>query len=340
MSTKNILQIVCLSFLLATMEGVGQQKDTISRVASVEFLRPNYLQEGDTIAIVAPAGILVNKEEVMGKAKQILESWGLVVVFGENMYNQNHHFSGSDQERTADFQKALDNPNIKAILAARGGYGSVRVLDHLVLTKFRENPKWIIGYSDITAFHCYFHNLGFETLHAMMGTSFVDDPSDIKQALKTLKSALFGKKLSYKIPSSEFNKRGNATGSLVGGNISLLASMLGSESQISVDGKILFIEEIGEYKYSMDRMLQSLKRAGNFENCKGIIVGDVSRIKENTTLWGASIEELILNVFGEYDFPILFDFPAGHEMDNRALIFGRKIQLAVGGKKSTVDFAK
>ena len=311
---------------------------SFSQTKPMKLIQPNYLQKGDTIAIVAPAGILKNKEEVMDKAKQLLESWELHVVFGKNIYNQNNHFAGTDIERASDFQEAIDNPTIKAIIAARGGYGSVRVLDKLDYTKFKENPKWIIGYSDITAFHSHFHNLGFETLHAMMASSLSDEPEEIQQTIASFKKALFGEELKYGIPSSEYNKIGKAAGQLVGGNISLLASMLGSKSQVSVDGNILFIEEIGEYKYSIDRMLQSLKRAGNFENCKGIIVGDMTKIKKNTTPWGSSIEQLVLDVFKEYDFPILFNFPAGHEPDNRALILGRNILLSVEKETSTIVF--
>lgn len=305
---------------------------------TVKMLTPPYLKKGDTIVMIAPAGILKNKKEVLDKAKTLVESWGLKFVYGTNIFNQNNHFAGTDEERSQDFQKALDNPNIKAIWCGRGGYGSVRVLDKLDYTKFKENPKWVIGYSDITAFHSHFHKLNIETLHAMMGTSMQDKPEDIPETISSFKKALFGEKLNYTIDASKYNRKGTATGVLVGGNISLLASMLGSKSQISTDGKILFIEEIGEYKYSIDRMLQSLKRAGSFDNLKGLIVGDISKIKPNTTLWGSSIEQLIFDVVKEYDFPVLFGFPAGHEPDNRALIFGREINLDVKSNQSTVSF--
>ncbi|CAL2102505.1 Muramoyltetrapeptide carboxypeptidase [Tenacibaculum sp. 190130A14a] len=298
---------------------------------------PPYLAKGDTIAIVAPAGILKNRKHVIDKAKELAESWGLKVVYGEHMFNQNHHFAGTDEERCEDFQKALDNPNIKAIWSARGGYGSVRILDRLDFTKFLERPKWIIGYSDITAFHNHIHNLGVETLHAMMGTSMQDQVTDIEHTITTFKKALFGEGLSYKIPSSKYNRKGNVQGELVGGNIAILASMLGSNSQISTKGKILFIEEIGEYKYSIDRMLQSLKRAGYFNGVKGIVVGDMTKIKKNTTPWGSSIEQLVLDVVPE-DIPVLFDFPAGHEPDNRALIMGRGVILDINETTSNVIF--
>ena len=178
--------------------------------------------------------------------------------------------------------------------------------------------KWVIGYSDITALHSHLNTLGYETIHGMMGTSMGDDAEKIVETLKSFKKSLFGEKLSYSLVSVKENRKGTAKGKLIGGNLSLLASMLGSKSQMNADDKILFIEEVGEYKYSMDRMLQSLKRAGFFEKCKGIIVGDISKIKSNTTKWGSSMEQLILDVIAEYDFPVLFNFPAGHEPDNRS----------------------
>lgn len=303
-------------------------KDSVV-VKEVKLIQPPYLQKEDTIAIVAPAGILTNRKEVLNKAKELAESWGLHVVYGKHLFSKGNHFAGTDEERTEDFQKALDNPNIKAIWAARGGYGTVRILDRLDFTKFKKSPKWVIGYSDITALHSHIHTLGFETIHAMMGTSLGDDSNVIVETISSFKKTLFGEKLSYSLVSVKENRKGNGKGQLIGGNLALLASMLGSNSEMNADGKILFIEEVGEYKYSIDRMLQSLKRAGFFEKCNGIIVGDISNIKTNSTKWGSSIEQLIYDVVAEYDFPILYQFPAGHESDNRALVFGRTIEMSV-----------
>lgn len=319
------LLLLCSTFSLA----IGQEKLTA----------PLYLKAGDTIAILAPAGILKGRAETIQKAKKLAESWGLNVVLGENLFNQNNHFAGTDDERAQDFQKALDNPNIKAIWAARGGYGSVRLLDRLDFTKFMGNPKWIIGYSDITAFHNHIHNLGFETLHAMMATSLEEKPEEITKTISSYKKALFGEQLSYSIPSSNYNRLGEVSGQLIGGNLAIVTSMLGSKSQLDTKDKILFLEEIGEYKYSIDRMLQSLKRANYFSTIKAVIIGDISLIKNNTTKWGSSVEQLILDALPK-DIPILFDFPAGHEPDNRAMIFGRKIKMTVnkGNQLSTVIF--
>ena len=333
MKTLKLLLIVIFSFVLTNNQLLAQENSNL--------ITPPYLQKGDTIAIVAPAGKLTTRKDVIDKAKALAESWGLHVVYGKYLFDTSGHFSATDEERTADFQKAMDNPNIKAIWAGRGGYGTVRILDRLDFTKFKESPKWIIGYSDITALHSHLNVLGYETIHAMMGTSLADDPEKIVETLKSFKKSIFGEKLSYSLVSVKENRKGKGKGQIIGGNLSLLASMLGSESQMNGDGKILFIEEVGEYKYSMDRMLRSLKRAGFFEKCNGIIVGDISNIKTNSTKWGSSIEQLIYDVVAEYDFPILYQFPAGHEADNRALIFGRNIEMHVTKKGiSTVVFDK
>lgn len=334
---KKQIQFLPLLLFFSCFLSFGQNKnDSIKK--SMDLKQPDYLKKGDTIAIVAPAGILKNKKDIIDKAQKLLESWGLYVVLGKHVFAQNHHFAGTDVQRAEDFQKALDNSSIKAIWAARGGYGSVRILDRLNYTEFLKNPKWIIGYSDITAFHNHIHGLGVETIHAMMGTSLMFNKEETEESIATFKKALFGEPLEYQIEKSRFNKMGKASGQLVGGNLSILGTMLGSKSQLQTDGKILFIEEIGEYKYYIDRVLQSLKRAGYFDNLNGVIVGNMSKIRKNTTKWGSSIEKLILDALQEYDFPILFDFPAGHENDNRALIMGRTVTLNVTAKKSEVLF--
>ncbi len=303
-----------------------------------KLIKPAYLKAGDTVAIVAPSGVLKNRNDEVNRAKKLLESWQLHVVLGKHVYSKDDHFAGTDQERCEDFQNALDDPKIKAIWSARGGYGTVRILDKLDYTKFLNQPKWIIGYSDITALHNQIHNLGVESLHAIMCVSLPEDLSKIEKSILTFKNTIFGQSLSYTLKGSQYNKKGVASGALVGGNLTMLHTMLGSKESIDTSGKILFIEEIGEYKYHIDRMLQSLKRAGYFENCKGVVVGDMSKLRKNTTLWGTSVEQLILDALSEYDFPIAFNMPAGHEKDNRALILGRTIQLTVNNEKSTVKF--
>ena len=326
------IKFILFFLLIIVLKTFSQQK----------LKTPDFLKKGDTIAIVAPAGILKNRNATIQKAKKLADSWGLKVVLGKNLFNQNNHFSGTDNERCQDFQEALDNPNIKAIWAARGGYGSVRILELLDFSKFKNNPKWIIGYSDITAFHNHIHNLGVETIHGMMATSLEEKPEEITETITSFKKALFGEKISYTIESSKYNRilESNVIeGQIIGGNLAILTSMLGSDSQMNTENKILFIEEIGEYKYSIDRMLQSLKRAGYFTKVNAVVVGNMSLIKKNSTKWGSSIEQLILDVLPE-NVPVLFNFPAGHEADNRALIFGRNAHLEVNKENYSVAFTK
>ena len=300
--------------------------------------KPAYLKVEDTIAIVSPAGILKNKEPIE-KAVKLVESWGLHVVLGEHLFGTNFHFSGTEKERIKDFQTALDSKNIKAIWCGRGGYGTVRIIDGLDFTKFKKNPKWIIGYSDVTVLHSHIHNLGYETLHAMMPVNMKVEEKKRVKTVKTFKKALFGKPLKYKVKESTYNKVGETKGQLVGGNLSILQSLLGSVSSINTNQKIVFIEDVGEYLYNIDRMVYALKRSGYFKECNGIIVGDMTNIKDNSTPFGQTVEEIVLEATKEYDFPILFGFPGGHDDINKALFLGREIELKVGKQHSTVKFS-
>lgn len=302
------------------------------------LIQPPYLKAGDTVAIVAPSGVLKNRNKEVERSKAILESWGLKVVIGKHVFSKHGHFAGTDEERCEDVQKALDDPSIKAIWAARGGYGTVRIIDKLDYTKFKNKPKWIIGYSDITALQNQLHNLGYQTMHALMCTSLTKDEEEVKEALSTFKDAIFGKPLSYTLKGSEYNKTGIVTAPLVGGNLTVLHTMLGSSTSIDTSGVILFIEEIGEYAYHIDRMLQSLKRAGYFENCKGILVGDISKVRYNDQDFGRTIEQIFLDIVADKNIPVAFNMPAGHEKDNRAMVFGAKVTMKVGKEKSTVVF--
>lgn len=330
------LCLVIFSVLLS-LNSIAQQSVTPKNM-SIVTKQPPYLKKGDTVAIVAPSGILLQREGEIQQAKALLESWGLVAIIGNHVFKQNHHFAGTDQERCEDLQSALDNPSIRAIWCARGGYGTVRILDKLDFTTFKRSPKWIIGYSDITALHNEVHNQGFQSLHALMCVSLTKNLDEVRPAIETFKSTLFGRPVDYELKASEYNKEGVARGLLVGGNLTILHTMLGSNSSIDTTGKILFIEEIGEYKYHIDRMLQSLKRAGYFDNCAGLIVGDMSKMRKNTTAWGSSVEQLILDALQEYNFPIAFNMPAGHEKDNRALVLGKTINLEVFKTSSKLEY--
>ena len=308
-------------------------------ITNNKLIKPEYLKKGDTVAIVAPSGVLKNYNGYILKAKELLKSWELEVVIGENVFNDNGHFAGTDNQRSADFQLALDDKAIKAIWCARGGYGAMRVIDNLNFEKYKENPKWIIGYSDITAIHNDLHNNKSESIHGIMCKSLEKIDVDNNESISLLKKTLFGEKLSYTIEGNNYNIEGNSNGQLIGGNLTLLHCLLGSESSIDTDGKILFIEDLGEYLYHIDRMLISLKRAGYFDNCKGLIVGDFTDMRKNTTPFGRNLKELILDIVREYDFPVSFGFPAGHGEKNYPMILGREINLEVSKQQSTINFS-
>ncbi|MBE0422500.1 MAG: LD-carboxypeptidase [Lutibacter sp.] len=297
------------------------------------MIQPSYLQKGDTVAIVSTARKIASDKII--SAIKLLEKWELHVIIGETIGSVENQFAASDEKRIADFQQMLDNPKVKAIWCARGGYGTVRLIDKLDFSAFKKHPKWIIGYSDITVLHSHIHNFGIETLHATMPINLENNS---QKALESLKKCLFGKNLSYEIPADEKNKLGNASGELVGGNLSVLYSLLGSKSATKTAGKILFIEDLDEYLYHIDRMLMNLKRNGYFDNLQGLIVGGMTDMHDNEIPFGKTAEEIILDCVSEYDFPVVFNFPAGHLDDNRALILGRKVALEVGEIKSKITF--
>ena len=307
--------------------------------ANNKLIKPEYLTKGDTIAIVAPSGVLKNYDNYINKAKELLKSWGLNVIVGKNVFNDDGHFAGTDNERTLDFQNALDDKSIKGIWCARGGYGAVRVIDNLNFEKYKLEPKWIIGYSDITAIHNELHILNSESIHAIMCKSLNEMEIDNSESVSLLKKTLFGEKISYKIKTNSYNIEGSTSGKLVGGNLTLLHCMLGSKSSINTEGKILFIEDLGEYLYHIDRMLYSLKRAGYFDNLNGLIVGDFTDLRKNTTPFGRNLKELILEIVSDYNIPVLFDFPAGHGKENFPLILGREIELIVEKEDSNIIFS-
>jgi len=284
---------------------------------------PSYLKQGDKIGIVACAR-KISKDELQ-VAIDLLTIWGLEVVLGKNLFNSENQFSGSDRERTEDLQMMLDDDSIKAIISARGGYGTIRIIDNIDFTKFTENPKWIIGYSDITVLHSHIHNFGIETLHATMPINFGKN----QEATETLQRSLFGKEVHYEIVPHLYNKEGSAEGELIGGNLSLLYSLTGSVSDIDTNGKILFIEDLDEYLYHIDRMMINLKRSGKLEGLSGLIVGGMTDMKDNTIPFGKNAEEIIYDAVKEYNFPVCFNFPAGHIDRNLAMRLGKKMNLEV-----------
>lgn len=299
------------------------------------MIKPAYLQKGDTIAIVAPAGFL-KSEDSLEKGIALATSWGLKVKVGQNVFKKAGHFAGSDVERLSDLQEALNNNDVKAIWCARGGYGTNRIIDNLDFSTFKKQPKWVIGYSDITILLNHINNLGIATLHAMMATSTDALKNDL--AVLSLKNALFGKALNYEIPFETNNILGEAHGVLIGGNLALLAASLGTASFPNLKKAIVFIEEIGEYKYKIDRMLYSLKRHGVFKKCRGVLVGGMTDIIKNDPEFKKSINQLILEVIDRSDIPVIFGVPAGHIKDNCALILGSKVAIKATKHNSIILF--
>jgi muramoyltetrapeptide carboxypeptidase len=297
------------------------------------MIRSNYLQKGDTVAIVSSARKVFEKELI--PALSILKNWKLNVVLGTSIEAEEHQFAGNDKLRASDFQEMLDNPKIKAIWCARGGYGTIRMLDLLDFSNFKNNPKWIIGYSDVTVLHSHLHQLGFETLHAQMPVSI---ETKTAACIQSLKNSLFGNNNNIIIPSEASNVTGNAKGVVVGGNLSMLYSLCGSSSSISTKGKILFIEDLDEYLYHIDRMLQNLKRNGMLDQLEGLIIGGMTQMHDNDIPFGQSTEEIILSICNDYNYPIVFNFPAGHLDDNRALILGRKAELIISKTETILTF--
>ena len=285
---------------------------------------PKSLKEGDHVAIVATARKISSEE--MNSAITLLAHWGLVPVLGASIGLEEHQFAGSDQQRAEDFQQQMDNDYIKAIWCARGGYGTVRMIDLLDFSVFTQNPKWIIGYSDVTVLHSHIHQLKIATLHAPMP---VDIMNATNKSVASLRDVLFGRSINYTIENAKNNRPGSGKGALVGGNLSILYALCGSVSALETKDKILFIEDLDEYLYHIDRMMQNLKRNGMLVGLKGLIVGGMTKMHDNTIPFGKTAQELILDAVQEYNFPVVFDFPAGHLQDNRALILGAEVLLNV-----------
>jgi muramoyltetrapeptide carboxypeptidase len=316
-------KIVTLLLLFLTCYSQGQNPK----------IMPEFLKRGDTVGITATAR-KIDLESLL-PAIELLKSWGLQVVIGKTIGQEENQLAGSDLLRANDFQELLDNPNIKAIWGAKGGYGTVRIIDKIDFTNFKKQPKWVIGFSDMTILHSHINNLGIGTLHGMMALS---SKSATIEAKESLRKALFGETLEYRIPCHSFNREGNAEGELVGGNLSVLFSVMGSKSEIDYRGKILFIEDLDEYLYHIDRMMMNLKRNGYFDGLKGLIIGGMTSMNDNDIPWGKDALEIIQEVTKGFSFPVVYNFPAGHLKDNRALILGKKVTLEVNDKESILQF--
>jgi len=289
--------------------------------------KPDLLKLTNKVGIISTAR-KISMEEVR-PAMDRLKQWGLEPVLGKHLFSEHHQFAGTADERAADLQEMLDNPEIKAILCARGGYGTVQIIDQIDFTKFMEHPKWVIGYSDVTVLHSHIQrNCEIQSLHATMPINFPKRARD-NNATESLYNALFYGDNEYRIKPHPLNKSGVAHGQLVGGNLSILNSLLGSPSDVNTIGKILFIEDLDEYLYHIDRMMMNMKRNGKFDHIRALLIGGMSDMNDNDIPFGKTAEEIIIDVLGDVNFPVLFNVPAGHIEDNRALIIGGETMVEV-----------
>tara|TARA_Y100000739_G_C20597812_1_gene461309 strand:+ start:1345 stop:2244 length:900 start_codon:yes stop_codon:yes gene_type:complete len=290
-------------------------------------MQPQLLQPGDKIGIVAFAK-KITLEEIQPAIK-IFQTWGFKVVIGDTIGSEWNQFSGDDENRREDIQKMLDNPDIKAIISARGGYGCIRIIDKIDFSSFLKNPKWLIGFSDLTVFHSHINsNFSIPTIHATMPIFFQENTPE---SLNSLKQIVMRGTIEYQIKSKtkELCKKGKAKGELIGGNLSILHNLCGSVSLGVTDGKILFFEDLSEYIYHVDRMLHNLKRNGFFKNIAGLIIGSFTEMKDGPIPFGKTSEEILFDFCKELNIPIFTNFPAGHINDNRALIIGKTVEMEV-----------
>ncbi|HRO47594.1 LD-carboxypeptidase [Agriterribacter sp.] len=297
---------------------------------------PPYLKKGDTIGITCPAGYMA--AEKVQTCVEALQQWGYKVIAGNTVGGKSTtYFSGTDGERLTELQQMLDNENIAAILCGRGGYGMGRIVEQIDFKKFKRHPKWIIGFSDITILHTHIHtHYGISTLHAPMAAAFNEEGYK-NEYVQSLKKTLAGKRTKYTCNAYELNRKGKASGTLIGGNLSLLAHVTGTSSDIKTKGKILFIEEVGEYLYSADRMLYQLKRSGKLDKLAGLIIGGFTEMKDTKRPFGKTIYEIIADVVKTYNYPVCMGFPVGHGKENYALKVGAVYHLNVTPKKVMLE---
>ncbi|WP_303310131.1 LD-carboxypeptidase [Hymenobacter sp. BT730] len=295
---------------------------------------PAPLRSQDRVAIVCTARKASHED--LATAIATLTSWGLEVVLGESTNIAHHQFGGDDEVRRRDFQRQLDDPSIRAILIARGGYGTPRIIDQLDFTRFAENPKWIAGFSDITTLNCHLLRLGHESIHGVMPIFFHQPGGEA--ALESLKRALFGEPIIYTVPAHELNRFGTAEGELIGGNLSMLQNLTGTPSDCPTDGRILFLEDTDEYLYAIDRMMVHLERTGKLRHLAGLLVGHFSNPQDNQVPFGQTPYEIIDTYAGRYNFPVIYGFPVGHEPENMALICGRRTRITVDESGARVEY--
>lgn len=296
---------------------------------------PAWLKEGDTIAIISPSGVV--DRDVILKAVVILKASGFNVVMGENVFRQNGCFAGSDRERLSDLQHATDDPKVRAVFCSRGGYGISRIIDRVDFSSLKENPKWYVGFSDITVLHLWLNRLcGIVSLHAEMPLNY-SNPKKTPESYSSVIKALKGEPETITWKSSH-QATVSVRGPLIGGNLSLIYSLTGTPAEPDTDGTVLFIEEVGEYYYHLDRMMTSLRLTGKLNNLAAMIVGGMEKMEQGNVTYNKSAEEIILDIAGHYNYPIIFNFPAGHISDNRAVYMGREAVVTQNGLEASLTF--
>ncbi len=324
---------------LSALSAISQQLSAKERSKNAPKI-PQYLQQGDIIAITSPAGYIALKD--CNDAITILGTWGFKIKIGNTIGKRDFTFGGTDEERLTDFQSLLDDDSIKAIMCARGGYGLVRIIDKIDFSKFVRHPKWIIGFSDATVLHCHINtNFGIASLHSKMCNSFVlPEKADLIQTetINSIRTLLAGENIRYDAPVNANNKKGTATGILTGGNLKTLETLSGTASDIDTKNKILFVEDTGEYLYSIDRMFWNLKRTGKLAHLSGLIIGGFKTKKDDEgDEFGKTLEQIVLEKTREYSYPVCFDFPVGHQRNNYALKCGAKHILEITTTSVTLN---
>ena len=300
------------------------------------MIRPHFLKTGDKVAIVSPSGAI--DPELIDGAADLLKSWGFCPVLGKYAKGRCGRFSGTDEQRLSDLQWAMDDPSIRAILCGRGGYGTVRIVDKLDFSKFAESPKWMIGFSDITILHWAFCAHGFQSLHAVMAKAMCHYETNMG-SVEAMREILMGDMSEiYNMPSHKLNRNGQASGTLFGGNLSVLYGLRGTSIDVAQNGGILFIEDLAERPYHIDRMMQNLRLSGVLDNISGLIVGRFSDIEEDPLFFVKTVEEIIASAVEGHDYPVLFGFPVGHEDINVPLVHGANISLSVSDEGSEVRY--
>lgn len=295
-------------------------------------ISPPPLKKGDAVAVIATARKILPDE--ISQALQSLQNWGLQVMCGKNLYKSNHQFAGTDQERLDDLQWALDNEQIKAIFVARGGYGTIRIIDHADFSGFVKNPKWLVGYSDVTLLHAALYKHGFQSIHGPMPINLHTH----EEAGEALRKILVGYRDPITAGPMPLNRSGESEGELIGGNLSLVFANSASRFDFNTKDNILFLEDLDEYLYHIDRMMLQLKRSGKLSLLKGMIVGGMTEMKDNAIPFGKTAEEIIWNAVEEYDFPVCFGFPAGHIDRNLSFVHGARVKLTINQGGSTLTY--